>query len=469
MEQTTASKRCKIVLFWFRRDLRLEDNTALSAALSSGYPVVPVFIFDPAIIGTLPRDDHRIGFIHAALESIHSHLRSLDSGLLIRRGSPAEVLSQLTHEFAVQAVYANEDYEPYALKRDLQARKVLSESGIPLELSKDQVIFAKDDILKKDGTPYTVYTPYSRRWRDSYESTENHPARSSTNTRPSADIRPARPGHSSGAADMETGPERGGYHQFPIAPQFPDLEQLGFIRSGIAPHPLNLDSLDRYTEVRDIPALDLTTHAGTHLRFGTVSIRRLAAIARGINSVYLGELIWREFFMQILYYFPQSAERNFNASYDGIAWRESAEDFSRWCSGETGFPLVDAGMRQLNATGFMHNRVRMITAGFLSKDLLLDWRQGEAYFAAKLFDYEMASNVGNWQWAAGTGCDAVPYFRVFNPDTQMKKFDGTLDYVSRWVPEYGTSRYPRPMVDHAAARLRALDVYRTAKAAVKGA
>jgi len=457
MEQTTASKRCKIVLFWFRRDLRLEDNTALSAALSSGYPVVPVFIFDPAIIGTLPRDDHRIGFIHATLESIHSHLRSLGSGLLIRSGSPAEVLSQLIRDFSVQAVNANEDYEPYALKRDLQVRKVLSESGIPLELSKDQVIFAKDDILKKDGSPYTVYTPYSRRWRDSYESKD---AGSSKDVRP--DPVPA-------AADMETGPGRRGYHQFPNTPPFPGLEQLGFIRSGIAPHPLNLDSLDRYAEVRDIPALDLTTYAGTHLRFGTVSIRRLAAIARGINSVYLGELIWREFFMQILYHFPQSAERNFNASYDGIAWRESAEDFSRWCSGETGFPLVDAGMRQLNATGFMHNRVRMITAGFLSKDLLLDWRQGEAYFAAKLFDYEMASNVGNWQWAAGTGCDAVPYFRVFNPDTQMKKFDGTLDYVSRWVPEYGTSRYPRPMVDHAAARLRALDVYRTAKAAVKGA
>jgi deoxyribodipyrimidine photo-lyase len=428
-----SQPRAKISVFWFRRDLRLEDNTALEKALSSGYPVMPVFIFDTQIIDELSADDARISFIYKHLLNIHKQLVSRDSSLHIYKGEPLAVWKELLSRYEIQAVHVNKDYEPYALQRDGEIADLLEKRGIGFLRFKDQVIFEESEIVKKDGKPYTVFTPYKRKWLERFQG--------------GSYLSPAR---EPGSGFLKS------------THFFPQMETLGFRPSPIQVPPYDLSRLKDYPVLRDIPAPEATSHLSPHLRFGTVSIRQIMARLGPSDEVFLSELIWREFFMQILFHFPRVVDQNFKPKYNGIAWLNNQKDFERWCEGKTGYPLVDAGMRQLNATGTMHNRVRMVTAGFLCKHLLIDWRMGEAYFATRLLDYELSSNNGNWQWAAGTGCDAAPYFRIFNPMEQLKKFDPDLEYVQRWVPEFGTREYVSPMIDHRFARDRALETFREA-------
>lgn len=423
----------KINIFWFRRDLRLDDNTALTKALSDGLPVVPLFILDTNITDELPVDDSRISFIYDSLSMINKVLNDSGSSVYIVKGNPINVWELLTSAFDINKVYANKDYEAYAIRRDESVSLILKKKNIEFLLLKDQVIFGEREILKSDQKPYTIFTPYKNKWLQKFRQQD-------------LSVR----------AMKSSGKKIFHHHLFP----FPSLKQLGFERSRVSVKPYDLSHIRDYDKFRDFPALDLTTHLGPYLRFGVVSIRKIVKRAAEENEVFLSELVWREFFMQILFNFPEAVTANFNSKYDGIEWRNNEHEFRRWCDGETGYPIVDAGMRQLNRTGFVHNRVRMIAAGFLCKHLLIDWRWGEAYFAGKLNDYELSSNNGNWQWAAGTGCDAAPYFRIFNPYTQEKKFDPSGEYVKMWVEEFGKPAYPQSIVDHEYARKRAIDAYR---------
>jgi len=420
-------------IVWLRRDLRLQDNRALDTAVSERVPVVLLFIFDPHILGELPGDDPRITFIYQNLRKIHERLRTWGSSLLIRLGNPEEVWEQLVQEFTIHHVFASRDYEPYAIRRDESIARLLKKRGIPARFVKDQVIFERDEVSKPDGEPYTVFTPYKKRWLDRYNLISKE----------------IRPEPDSSAFEKNDWP-------------FPAIEEIGFRSATQQVAPPDFSRIRNYDRYRDLPALEGTTLAGPHLRFGTVSIRELAIRAEQENPVYLSELIWREFFMQILWHFPEVVTQSFRKAYDTIRWRNDDGEFDRWCKGETGYPLVDAGMHQLNRTGFMHNRVRMVVASFLCKHLLIHWSWGEAYFAQKLLDYELSSNNGNWQWAAGTGCDAAPYFRVFNPTLQQERFDPHLDYTRQWIPGFNPARYIPPMVDHSAARVRAIQTYRAA-------
>lgn len=422
----------KITFFWFRRDLRLDDNIGLFHALQSDFPVIPLFIFDEDILDHLPKNDARVSFIYDSLEKINEQLSAIDSSILIKKGKTAEVWKSLLTEFDIQKVFFNKDYEPYAIKRDQEIDALLQQNNIESLSYKDHVIFEEKEITKSDGLPYTVYTPYKNKWLEKY--------------------------HLSGTVqEYDTKPHFLNFakNQF----QFPKLSETGFERSTIKVFPHNLTQITNYKETRDFPALDSTSYLSPHLRFGTVSIRKLINWANGKNQTFLSELIWREFFIQILFNFPKVVDHNFKSAYDGIQWRNNEDDFKRWCSGTTGYPMVDAGMRQLNETGYMHNRVRMVVASFLCKHLLINWQWGEAYFAEKLLDFELASNVGNWQWAAGTGCDAAPYFRVFNPEIQQKKFDEKGIYIRKWIPEFDLG-YNGPMIDHAFARDRAIAAYK---------
>lgn len=428
----------KVNLFWFRRDLRVEDNCGLFHALSSGLPVVPVFIFDPEILEHFPeQDDPRLTFIHQALLKLDQKFRKYDSCLQVYISSPEVVFSQLTKKYQVQRVFTNTDYEPSAIARDHRVEKLLQELGIELVCLKDQVIFHHNEIVKSDGSPYTVFTPYSRKWRVKLSDGDIQ-SYASKSLLPNLKALPS------------------GY--------FPELHEIGYRVQKVKFPAQKFDEhlIRDYAKERDYPSKNGTSRLGIHLRFGTVSIRKLTRFALQNSEVFLNELIWRNFYMDILWHFPYVVDRSFKSMYDFIPWRNNEDDFERWKIGETGFPLVDAGMRQLNSTGFMHNRVRMVTASFLTKHLLIDWRWGEAYFASRLLDYELASNNGGWQWASGSGCDAAPYFRVFNPELQAKKFDPDFEYIRKWVPEYGTASYPKPIVDHAFAREQAIETYRQA-------
>lgn len=420
-----------ISICWFRRDLRLEDHTALNAALQQPIPVLPLFIFDENILEELPLDDARVTFIHDQLSAIHTRLRAHGSSLLCRTGEPLEVWEELIRTFDIGAVYTNRDYEPYALQRDAAVEKVLHVAGIPFHTFSDQLIFEPGEVLKADRSPYTIFTPFRNTWMQQFRQPEINNDVNFRNLYVS---------------------------DYPL----PTLKDLGFERSEISVPAINLQHLDNYAAIRDFPWLDQTSYLSTHLRFGTVSIRSVIAELKPTQQAFLNELIWREFFMHIIFHFPKVVGNNFLEKYDAIRWRNNEEEFERWCAGNTGYPLVDAGMRQLNKTGLMHNRVRMVTASFLCKHLLIDWRWGEAYFAEKLLDYDLSANNGNWQWAAGTGCDAAPYFRVFNPSEQQKKFDPDFAYIRKWVPEFDTPGYARPIIDHSLARKRALDCYHAA-------
>jgi len=427
--------RVAVTVFWFRRDLRLEDNRGLYHALRSGYPVLPVFIFDTEILGRLEeKADRRVTYLTTALKELNNKLIAAGSSLEIHHSTPAEAFRKITGDYEVKAVFLNTDYEPYATERDGKIGTLLKLSGIPMHSFKDQVIFEKSEVVKADGTPYTVFTPYSRPWKKQLTAKELEP--------------------------QPSGSLAGNFVKREHS-KIPSPEELGFFTAEtVSPVPTVSEEIIRnYHLTRDIPSLEGTTRLGVHLRFGTVSIRQLVPTALRLSETWLNELIWREFFMSITWHYPHVTDNSFKKKYDAILWRNNEEEFSRWCNGTTGYPIVDAGMRELNDTGFMHNRVRMITASFLTKHLLIDWRWGEAYFAGKLLDYELASNNGNWQWAAGTGCDAAPYFRVFNPAEQTRKFDPQMRYIRRWVPEMESPSYPRPMVDHAMARERALATY----------
>lgn len=423
-------EKAKISVFWFRRDLRLEDNHGLFEALRSPFPVLPIFVFDDEITDELDSDDSRITFIYDQLSKLSIKLRGLSSSLLCSKGDPKTVWSLLLDKYNIHSVYANEDYEPYAIQRDQEIEQQLNEKGVVFNLFKDQVIFAKEDVLKGDKTPYTVFTPYKNKWMEMLkgESLKNYTPILDTNF-------------------------------LEINLPFPEISELGFTRSSVEVLNYNLDQLENYEEVRNFPAANKTSYLSPHLRFGTVSVREV--LLKTINNqVFVSELIWREFFMQIIYHFPKVVGSNFKKKYDSIQWRNNPQEFEKWKVGETGYPIVDAGMRELNATGYMHNRVRMVVAGFLCKHLLIDWRWGEAYFAKKLLDFELSSNNGNWQWAAGTGCDSAPYFRIFNPTEQVRKFDSERVYLKKWIPELDTFEYPSPMVDHKLARKRAIETYK---------
>jgi len=423
-----------INIFWFRRDLRLDNNTALIEALKCGIPVLPVFIFDDNIFEEFPRDDARVSFIHETLTSIHKELKHRGSSLNIIKGDPQIIWQELITSFDINSVFINKDYEPYALQRDSIIENLLLKNNISFKKYKDQVIFEEKEILKSDNTPYTVFTPYKNKWLQKLS--ENLPLK-------------------------DTDPPGLGKNFYKCNFEFPSIEEIGFQRSTLKVRPYNLYAISEYEKYRDLPYADKTSYLSPHLRFGTISIRSLVTLALKTNQIFLSELSWRELVMQILFNYPKVVTENFRSKYDGINWINREDEFERWCSGKTGYPLVDAGMRQLNATGYMHNRVRMVTAGFLCKHLLIDWRWGEAYFAEKLLDYELSSNNGNWQWAAGTGCDAAPYFRIFSPDSQQKRFDPKKEYIRKWVPEFEKPSYPKPIVDHDFARKRAIEIYKS--------
>jgi deoxyribodipyrimidine photo-lyase len=424
--------KLEVAFFWFRRDLRLEDNVGLFHALESKYQVIPLFIFDEDILEKLPKNDARVSFIHNSLSEINNKLQETGSSLLVKKGKTNAVWQELIQEFDVKEVFFNKDYEPYAIQRDLAICEFLKANKTTIFSHKDQVIFEETEITKADGLPYTVYTPYKNKWLEKYKT-----------------IAPVQ--------EYVTTDKFANFQKSNFA--FPTLDQIGFEESSIKVISHNLKNVSNYHETRDFPALDSTTHLSPHLRFGTVSIRKLVNWAVRKNDVFLSELIWREFFMQILFSFPKVVTHNFKSAYDGIQWLNNEDDFKRWCTGTTGYPMVDAGMRELNETGYMHNRVRMVVASFLCKHLLIQWQWGEAYFAEKLLDFELSANVGNWQWAAGTGCDAAPYFRVFNPEIQLKKFDDKGIYIRKWISEFDLG-YGEPMIDHAFARDRAIATYK---------
>lgn len=424
----------RISIFWFRRDLRLDDNHGLFQALKSEHNVLPIFIFDTEILSKLDdKKDRRVDFIFQALQKINSSLEETGKSIKIFHGKPLEIFEELTESYSVEKVFCNEDYEPSAIERDLEIKEFLNKKNIEFQSCKDQVHFHKDEILKADKSPYTVYTPYSKQWLLKYngEEIKHYPSEKFLNN----------------LKDVEK-------QEF-------SLEKVGFQKTGFQYHSpvLNVKIIKHYHKTRNFPATK-TSEMSVHLRFGTISIRELGKTASSLNETYLKELIWREFFMQILYHFPYVVNRSFKPKYDGISWLYDEENLKKWQEGKTGFPLVDAGMRELNETGLMHNRVRMLCASFLIKHLLIDWRIGEAYFAQKLLDYDLAANNGNWQWSAGSGCDAAPYFRIFNPEEQQKKFDPDFVYIKKWVKEFGTSAYPKPMIDHKFARERALETYK---------
>lgn len=429
----------KINVFWFRRDLRLNDNVGLFWSLKTEIPTLPLFIFDKRILKNLDENDLRVCFIHKTLAELKEKIQSSGSDILILHDNIESAWKVLLENYDINSVFTNEDYEPQAIQRDKSVERLLKNKKVNFNAFKDHCIFSQNDILKKDGTPYTVYTPYKNKWLETFS-----------------------------PKDLASYRSEKLISNFIKGVNFPSisLKELGFvgnqkIKKTIPPKVIKKSKISQYHETRDIPSLNGTSKLSIHLRFGTLSIRKAAQVAWELNQTWLSELIWREFFMQIMFHFPHSSKKAFKQKYENIKWRNNKAEFRKWCEGKTGFPIVDAGMRELNQTGFMHNRVRMIVASFLIKDLLIDWRWGEKFFAQKLLDYELSSNNGNWQWAAGTGCDASPYFRIFNPMTQAKKFDPDYVYIRRWVPEFETPSYPAPMVDHNMAYHRAILTYKS--------
>jgi deoxyribodipyrimidine photo-lyase len=425
-------------IFWFRRDLRIDDNHGLFEAMNAGLPVVPVFIFDPEILSKFPNpNDARLTFIHRSLTDLDREFRKYNSSLQVYFSSPEVVFGRLSTKYSIHSVFTNTDYEPSSVVRDQKVAKILQDKGIEFRSYKDQVIFHQNEIVKANGSPYTIFTPYRRKWKEKLASQ---------------------------AVPIFESEKLLSNLKHLSSDYFPELAEIGYqVQNELFPEKTFDEFLvENYAKNRDFPAENGTSKLGIHLRFGTVSIRKLTQFAQVHSEVFMNELIWRNFYMDILWHFPHVAEKSFKSAYDFIPWLNNESEFERWCAGQTGYPLVDAGMRELNETGFMHNRVRMVVASFLTKHLLIDWRWGEAYFASKLLDFELASNNGGWQWASGSGCDAAPYFRVFSPDLQTKKFDPQLKYIHKWVPEYGTATYPKPLVDHAFARNRAIETYRKA-------
>jgi deoxyribodipyrimidine photo-lyase len=481
-------------LVWFRRDLRNFDHAALSHALQRSRKVYGVFIFDTAILDSLPSHDRRVEFIHASVLELDEALRAQGGALIVRHAAAQSEIPKLAAELHVDAVFTNHDYEPAAIARDAAVQATLTQAGQLFFTFKDQVIFEKREVLTQSAKPFSVFTPYKNAWMAALHA---HSAGNSVLA----------------AHDTES-------HSARLAPPvddkpIPTLEQLGFEPSNLAELKIPtgmqggqelfddfLTRIDRYGEARDFPAVKGPSYLSIHLRFGTVSIRglvrkcleilRTTSAANGA-AVWLNELIWREFYAMILFNHPDVVTQSFKPQYDLIAWRNGAQaddDFAAWCEGRTGYPLVDAAMLQLNQTGYMHNRLRMVTACFLIKDLGIDWRRGEQYFAEKLNDFDLASNNGGWQWASSSGCDAQPYFRIFNPITQSEKFDAEGKFIRRYLPQLTKlsnkaihapwrakaeelmaaklalgQNYPLPMIDHDVARKETLERYAVVKLA----
>lgn len=437
-----------LALFWFRRDLRLHDNAGLFHALQQHEAVLPLFIFDATILNQLRnKKDRRVDFIHQAIDSLNHQMKEMGSGMAVFVGTPEEVWSKLLSTYTITAVYTNHDYEPYAIDRDEKIKNLLASKNCAFRTFKDQCVFEKSEVVKDDGLPYTVFTPYSRKWKKTLQPSDYKPFESEKLL------------HKLAKTNDLVSP----------LPTLPTLRDLGFEKTDIRLQtPAVPDGVIRdYAEKRDLPAIHGTSRLSMHLRFGTVSIRSLVTRALPLSETWLNELIWRDFYMMILWHFPHAANGAFKKEYNQVEWLPDEIGFKRWCEGKTGFPIVDAGMRELNETGFMHNRVRMIVSSFLVKDLLVNWQWGEAYFAEQLNDFDLSANNGGWQWAAGTGCDAAPYFRIFNPYEQQKKFDPKFDYIRKWVPEFDTPAYPAPIVDHAIARNRTLAAYKSALSGVR--
>ena len=425
----------EINIFWFRRDLRLYDNSGLSAATSDKLKVLPIFIFDTSITNKLPENDRRINFIYDNLVEMDSELKKkYNSSLNIFKGKPIEIFKELIGKYKINSIYTNNDYEPYAFSRDSSIKKLLESKKIQFKSYKDHVVFEKNEVVKDDGNPYVVFTPYMRKWK----------------TNLNEDL-----------TNLEEKKVLNNFYTKTISGLL-DLNNYGFIENDkkIESFKLNSEIVTKYAETRNFPSINSTSKLGPYLRFGTVSVRKIVTgLLKFKDQTFLNEIIWREFFMQILFHFPHTSTKSFKPKYDKIVWLDDPKSFDAWKNGETGFPLVDAGMKELNKTGFMHNRVRMITSSFLCKHLLIDWRLGEKYFALKLNDYEMASNVGNWQWASGSGVDAAPYFRIFNPHTQIVKFDKNRDYINKWL-NTDSNDYPNEIIDHKIARKRCLETYK---------
>ena len=482
-------------LVWLRRDLRSDDNAALHHALSAARQVWCVFVFDSAILDALPRADRRVEFIRDSLDDLDGQLRALalahgvhGVGLLVRQGDARSQLLALARQLGVQAVYASHDDEPDALARDARVRGSLADAGIALHTSKDHVVFERNEVLTATASPYSVFTPYKNAWLKTLSAADLAPHAVAPLA---ARLAPPPAAMASGVPTLAE-----------IGFQTTNLHQLKLPTGSSGAHELLDDFLDRiddYGTARDFPAVKGPSYLSTHLRFGTVSVRRLAHAAwqrmqggsRGAE-VWLSELIWRDFYHQVLHHHPRVVGACFKPAYDAISWAHGKHAdllFAAWCAGCTGYPLVDAAMHQLNQTGYMHNRLRMVVASFLTKDLGLDWRRGEAYFATHLNDFDLAANNGGWQWAASTGCDAQPYFRIFNPVSQSEKFDAGGKFIRRYLPQLAglpdklihapwLARpidlaaanlnlgvdYPRPVVDHALAREDTLRRYAVVKA-----
>ena len=426
----------KISIFWFRRDLRLDDNRGLYNSLKENNSVLPIFIYDKNILDKLNLNDHRIEYINHAVLKMNEVLSKKNKSISCFYGKPEQVFLNLINQFDIKKVYTNRDYTPYSNKRDLIIKELLENNGIQFFDYKDHVLFEKNEIVKDNGTPYKVYTPFSKKWINKmYEQ--------------------GIPKYMSENLIENLINEKNTFN----------TESIGFTKSKINFLKSNISKeiVNNYELKRNFPSSNGTSKIGVELRFGTISTRKLITKANDSNNItFLKELIWREFFQQILHHFPKTINTSFKSKYERIEWLNDENNFKKWCNGQTGYPLVDAGMRELNKTGFMHNRVRMVVGSFLCKHLLIDWRWGEAYFREKLFDYETASNVGNWQWVAGCGVDAAPYFRIFNPHEQLKKFDKHFFYIKKWVPEFETDKYISPIIDHKEARERCLTTYKKA-------
>ncbi len=437
----------KVSIFWFRRDLRLEDNAGLYHALKTAKaPVFPLFIFDRQILDDLEdRSDSRVTFIYQEIRNLKQQLEDLNSGMMVYYGDPPSIWKEICNKYGAVEVFYNHDYEPYAKTRDKKIASIIREHGGSFNGYKDQVIFESHEILKDDGDPYVVFTPYKRTWLEKLDSR----------------IQDGRSYYLQSYSTLDYSHK---FYRLDRPEQMPTLAEMGFTASDMEmpPREISKEVIRSYGQNRDYPAREGTSRLGIHYRFGTISIREKARKAKSLSETYLSELIWREFYSQILDHFPRVVHESFRTKYDRISWRDADDDFLAWCEGLTGYPMVDAGMRQLNQTGYMHNRVRMISASFLTKHLLIDWRRGEAYFAKKLLDYDLASNNGGWQWSAGCGTDAAPYFRIFNPITQREKYDPDKEYVRQWIPELETAEYPAPIVDHRYARKRCLETFKEA-------
>ncbi len=426
-----------VTIFWFRRDLRLIDNAGLYYALKENKNVLPIFIFDTEILNKLQdKQDARVTFLHQTINNLHTILQSYKSGLQVLNATPLNAFKWLLANYKVEKVYTNKDYEGYAIERDNTIKHLLSQNGVEFKTYKDHVIFEEKEVVKDDGLPYTVFTPYSRKWKAKLNNfyTKSYPTENYFNSFLKTEAKP-----------------------------IPSLKEMGFEENKEIEIPAAATNdllISKYTQQRDFPSINGTSKLGIHLRFGTISVRQLLQKALGLNETFVNELIWRDFYHTITFHFPHINQgKSFRKEYDLIEWRNNEKEFEAWCNGKTGYPIVDAGMRELNATGYMHNRVRMIVASFLCKHLLIDWRWGEAYFAEKLLDFDFAANNGGWQWAAGSGCDAAPYFRVFNPTLQTQKFDKDLKYIKKWIPELNSFSYPKPIVVHEEARKRCLAIY----------